>query len=533
MIYCINPECQHRLNSDKVDYCQSCGTSLLIKNRYRLVKPLRNLDQRHHTELWEVDDRGMQKVLKIMKDNSLKLVDLFKQEAMILQSLKHPGIPKVEIDSYFTFIANNSSQELHCLVMEKIAGENLEDWVKIYGAISEKTAIAWLKEITEILGYVHENSLFHRDIKPSNIILTPEGKLVLIDFGAAREITYTYLAKLSEVSSRTEIISSGYTPLEQINGKAVPQSDFYALGRTFVYLLTSKHPNKLPENAQTGKLIWEDKAPPISWWLVDLINDMMAPFPGKRPQTAQIILDRLNPSNLFILRLLYFGKRHPKLGLGISFLLIIIVIFALILPGITRFLNEKGYESFENNQLEKATLYFQWALKLDPNFNAARYNLGALCEQTGDLKCARLQYEIVSQDNRDYTLSAAGISNLSRIYIREKKYKQAIKLLAEALDKTDSINVKSALHKNLGWAYFQNKQYKEAESQLKTAIQFSSDRASSYCLLAQVQEAQKKNRDALNFWQKCLNKVDEKNPDDLAFKALAIQRLNYVNPLPK
>ena len=68
----------------------------------------------------------------------------------------------------------------------------------------------------------------------------PNGQLVLIDFGTAREVSATYFAKVGQGQNVTGIVSPGYTPPEQTNGKAVPQSDFFALGRTFVYLLTGK-----------------------------------------------------------------------------------------------------------------------------------------------------------------------------------------------------------------------------------------------------------------------------------------------------
>ena len=72
-------------------------------------------------------------------------------------------------------------------------------------------------------------------------MLRPNGQLVLIDFGTAREATITYLAKVGAGYQITGIVSAGYTPPEQQNFQAVPQSDFFALGRTFVYLLTGQN----------------------------------------------------------------------------------------------------------------------------------------------------------------------------------------------------------------------------------------------------------------------------------------------------
>jgi serine/threonine protein kinase len=69
--------------------------------------------------------------------------------------------------------------------MQKIEGENLQDWMSQRNnqPIGEKKARLWLEELVHILSDIHENQLFHRDIKPSNIMLTQDGLLVLIDFG--------------------------------------------------------------------------------------------------------------------------------------------------------------------------------------------------------------------------------------------------------------------------------------------------------------------------------------------------------------
>ncbi|HEY9709803.1 MAG TPA: protein kinase, partial [Oculatellaceae cyanobacterium] len=160
--------------------------------------------------------------------------------------------------------------------------------------ITSEQALEWLTQITQILAQVHQQDYFHRDIKPPNIMRRPNGQLVLIDFGTAREVTGTYLAKIGGSMNVTGIVSVGYTPPEQAGGRAVPQSDFFALARTFVYLLTGKHPNDFLEDPRTGELLWRETGNGIKKSLADLIDYMMAPFPGNRPQNTQVILDRLS-----------------------------------------------------------------------------------------------------------------------------------------------------------------------------------------------------------------------------------------------
>jgi phosphate transport system substrate-binding protein len=261
-----------------------------VNDCYRLIKPLRSLQHRHHTEVFEVDDGGTPKVLKILQadDESLKLVDLFKQEVKVLIHLEHPGIPKAELDSYFKIILPNG-QTLRCLAMEKIDGVNLEDWINKNGLASQEQGIDWLKQISEILLKVHQNNFFHRDIKPSNIMIKPSGQLILIDFGTARELTETVI----EGKNVTVVYSRGYTAPEQLEGSATPQSDFYALGRTFVHLITGEYPDNLQRNPETGLLMWRHHIPQISKQLADLLDEMMALSPKQRPKDAQIIIQRL------------------------------------------------------------------------------------------------------------------------------------------------------------------------------------------------------------------------------------------------
>lgn len=296
MSYCINPNCPRPQNIDNFLFCQSCGSDLLLDGRYRVMNVL---GEGGFAKTYEVSDCGTPKVLKVLFLHQEKAISLFQQEARVLSRLHHPGIPRVEPDGYFTFYAKNSEQPLHCLVMEKIAGVNLEEWMdqRNHQPISEALAMKWLQQLAEILDRVHQQNYFHRDIKPANIMLrsspvpndTGYEELALIDFGTAREITATVLGGRQQ---GTQIFSAGYSPIEQVNGQAVPQSDFFALGRTFVYLLTGLPPSDLPVDADTGELIWRNRVN-ISQPFADLIDNLMGLFPVNRPQNAQIIVQRL------------------------------------------------------------------------------------------------------------------------------------------------------------------------------------------------------------------------------------------------
>ncbi|HBK99329.1 MAG TPA: serine/threonine protein kinase [Microcoleaceae bacterium UBA10368] len=299
MSYCINPKCTNRENSDGSQICQSCRTALLICDRYRIIKPVRSANPALPTEIFAVTDWGTEenqwgtvKVLKVLKyTHNPHLFRLFKQEARALIWLAgSTGIPQVEPDGYFTIQLPNNSHKLSCLVMEKIEGETLAAFLNKHKQISPKLAIDWLQQLTNILEKIHKYHLVHRDIKPSNLMIQPKGKLRLIDFGAVGE---------AEIDT-TPIGSAGYCAPEQIIGNADVRSDFFAMGRTFVHLLTGIPPLDFPTDETTGKINWRNQTVDVDNLLADFIDELMEPLPETRPENSQVILEKLKTISLLI-----------------------------------------------------------------------------------------------------------------------------------------------------------------------------------------------------------------------------------------
>ncbi|MEH1840786.1 MAG: serine/threonine-protein kinase [Nostoc sp.] len=299
MSLCINPICPkpNHPNNHQNRFCQSCGSHLELLGRYRVMSLLS--EKTGFSKVYEAYEQDTPKILKILKEDlsgDAKAVELFQQEVTVLGQLKHPGIPKE--DSYFQYQTRNGLV-LHCIAMEKIDGYNLQQWLKLQQnyPISQEQAVAWLKQLLEILNLVHGKHYLHRDIKPSNIMIrSPLGKgwgdLVLIDFGTATEIDRTYPDKLNNSDGITVLMSSSYSAPEQMNAQAVPQSDFFALGRTFVFLLTGYHPLDM-YNVQQNLLHWQHHAIHISPLLLNLIDWLTAADIEKRPVNTQEILQRL------------------------------------------------------------------------------------------------------------------------------------------------------------------------------------------------------------------------------------------------
>ena len=120
------------------------------------------------------------------------------------------------------------------MVMEFIKGKNFNQLIEEKGKLSEQEAISYIQQLGEALGKVHQKNWLHRDIKPENVLVTNEGRVVLIDFGAARQLT------IGKTQHLTVMLTPQYAALEQYNPEAKlgAYTDIYALGATLYYLLT-------------------------------------------------------------------------------------------------------------------------------------------------------------------------------------------------------------------------------------------------------------------------------------------------------
>ncbi len=294
-VHCINPDCPRPYPQPWGNkFCNGCGAALLLDNRYIPLQLLGTGGFAAIYTVWDVRSQQEQ-VLKVLVETAPKALQLFEQEALVLQRLKHPGVPRVERDSYFVVKPGHPPERiLPCLVMEKINGRTLEDVLNRHPqGCPEVTVRDWLYEAVEILGELHRCGIIHRDIKPSNLMLRQEtGQLVAIDFGGAKQIG---AMAVGSGSVSTRLISPGYSPPEQMMGEAVgPTADFYALGRTMIQLLTGQDLEDLQDPA-TGELRWRSQAV-VTPVLADLLDDMVRLDPQQRPATAAEIRQRLQLS---------------------------------------------------------------------------------------------------------------------------------------------------------------------------------------------------------------------------------------------
>ncbi len=291
-VHCINPDCPRPYPQPWGNkFCNGCGALLLLNNRYIPLERLGSGGFATIYTVWHLQKKT-ERVLKVMVDTSPKALQLFEQEAAVLARLEHPGVPKVEKDSYFFVnLGNSQERSLPCLVMEKIYGKTLQDVLNDHPqGCSEESVRDWLYQAVDILRELHRSGIIHRDLKPSNLMLREgTGQLVAIDFGGAKQIGSM---PFGSQSISTRLISPGYSPPEQITGEGVgPTADFYALGRTMIQLLTGQELADL-QDPVTGEFRWRQYVN-VSPSLANLLDQMIRLDAQQRPTTADEIQRRL------------------------------------------------------------------------------------------------------------------------------------------------------------------------------------------------------------------------------------------------
>ena len=164
---------------------------------------------------------------------SWKDVELAEREARVLATIDHPLVPH-----YFEHF---EEADALFLVMEKVEGETLEAMRMRSGPIAEDEVRRFLTCADRALSYLHGRSspVIHRDVKPRNVVRRPDGSYVFVDFGAVSEM-------MARRGSSTVVGTIGYMAPEQLQGRAMPASDVYAVGATALAALTGKDPETLP-----------------------------------------------------------------------------------------------------------------------------------------------------------------------------------------------------------------------------------------------------------------------------------------------
>lgn len=473
---------------------------------------------------------------------------LFDTEAKALHKLgTHTQIPQL-----FAFFEEN--QEFY-LVQEYIQGHALSDELKLGKRWSEEQTIALVREILEILAFVHEQNVIHRDVNPRNILRQEsQNKLFLIDFGAVKEITTQMMLATPGQTALSVIIGTpGYMPSEQANGHPKLSSDVYAVGMIAIQALTGFTPDRLSKDVQTAELIWQERVS-VSSKFAEILNTMVRyDFRERYPSAVEALaaLDSLQESG----GVFPFSKaetvvansrkkRKIPLWIKIGTLLILLISGVGTLYGAKFFYRSQNASEYYHrgriltslNRHEEALRFYTIARKIQPDYAEAWNQQGnSLYElerydEALDAYDKTIQINPESQEERLWAWIGRGmvLTELERTEEGLRSFEMAVRINSEshkawqgkgdilfelqryeeaieAYKKSVKINenVYEAWY-NLAQSYHQLKEYKDAEKAYEKAVEIKPDRAIAWYHLGNILSQLENYEDAVEAYDKAV-----------------------------
>ena len=233
------------------------------------------------------------KTLSMRRSTDVRDIELFERETGVLRHLHHPSIPRL-VDAGVDDDGQGDVQ-LH-LVQSHVPGKTLEGWITDGRSFTAAEATRIGRDLADVLTTIHGTSppLVHRDIKPSNVVLDDDGRVFLIDFGAAKRAA----------RDGTAIGTFGYMAPEQLEGRASPRSDVFGVGMTLIHLLTHLHPEAFADDGGVRKA-WRARAN-VPDGLGELLSSCVALDDEQRPADGAALRDRfdalLRPGSVAVTR---------------------------------------------------------------------------------------------------------------------------------------------------------------------------------------------------------------------------------------
>jgi serine/threonine-protein kinase len=388
---------------------------------YRRYKILEELSGGAFGTTYIAEDLGFQTSIKSRcvvkkfspKDNNPDVLDiarrLFNEEALALQQLgRHDQIP--QLLAYF------EEDRQFYLVLELIEGENLEQML-LRSPFPQEEVMTMIRDVLVALQFVQQKNCIHRDLKPSNLIKrSNDNKIVLIDFGAVKQIGTQVVASAGGVVSTVVIGTQGYMAPEQASGHPTFASDIYSLGIIAIQALTGTLPQSLSFGA-TGELLWRDKLPSggkYSQKFLAFLDKMVRYHFRERYSSATEALKALDEVNVSSTTLLNRITKISQISQGNSWLQLVGVGAALLIVGIIGYQGVTSiltpttkYEAYQDNDLKIKIDYPEtWAKQKhddilsrriilipdDPDSSSERNNLSINVEDLSSATISLSQY---------------------------------------------------------------------------------------------------------------------------------------------
>jgi tetratricopeptide (TPR) repeat protein len=409
---------------------------------------------------------------------------LFDTEAQVLYKLgTHDRIP--QLLAYF-----EENEEFY-LVQEYIEGHDLSQELTPEKLFSQEQAIAFLQNVLGILAFVHEQKVIHRDVNPRNILRRNDGKLVLIDFGAVKQIT-TQIVNPQGTKFTVAIGTPGYIPSEQAQGNPKFSSDIYAVGIIALCALTGLPPEELVADPDTDEIVWKNQLeknsdiPVISQELAQFLDKMVRYDFRQRYPSAIVALQALkdlykHPQNTVpvispILQTSHYGKKKRiitnaligSLVIGIGTIATFLFVNAFNSRNATE-LSQQGNTFYELQRYQDALTAYQKAVEIRPDYPQGWNGQARTLYELKKYKESLTAYDQAIQLEPDYLEAWSG---RGFALLKLQRYQEAIASFDKALQiEGDDAQVWNAK----GEALVSLKQYDQGIKSYDKAIESKSD----------------------------------------------------------
>lgn len=256
---------------------------MVIASKYKVIKLLGKGGMGNVYQVWDIrlDKMWAMKLVPIQPGiENERLYQQLEMEVNTMKKLDHPLLPTV-VDMIRT-------KDYICMIMEYIEGITMEAYIRKNKTVAQEKAIDWGIELAEVLAYLHRQrpAIVYGDLKPANIMVRPDGRIKLIDFGTAMEY------HVEREGKQLLFGTYGYAAPEQLQKTAAEidgRCDIYALGTTLYHMVTGKNPSKPPYELQT---IREVKSS-LSEGLEKIIIQCTKTLPKERYQTCETCVEAL------------------------------------------------------------------------------------------------------------------------------------------------------------------------------------------------------------------------------------------------
>ncbi|MBE9005196.1 tetratricopeptide repeat protein [Fortiea sp. LEGE XX443] len=435
---------------------------------------------------------------------------LFDTEAQVLYKLgTHDRIPQL-----LAFFEENAE---FYLVQEFIPGHDLSEELVSGTTLNQDQVILMLQEILEILEFVHQQNVIHRDVNPRNLLRRNlDSKLILIDFGAVKQITTQVITPEGQTKSTVAIGTPGYLPSEQAQGTPKFSSDIYAVGIIAIQALTGLSPEQLEKDAETNEIIWENQVkvlPDFAAFLNKMVcYDFRQRYPSataalqalkeiNQPDTKTVsISTSLFPKSIKI------GK-HKK-GLFIKFLLASFLVGATGIASLFVInkinannaieLSKQGNTLFELQRYQDALTAYEQAVNIRPDYPQGWNGQGKTLFKLKQYPAALTAYEKAIQLQPDYVEAWSG-----RGFTLQKlqRYTEAIAAFDKALQLHDDY---PEVWNAKGEVFTELKQYDNAIKAYEQAIELKSDYVEAWYSKGLAWQNLKRYNEAIAAYDKAL-----------------------------